>query len=102
MLMMEFDEICDDVLDAMSEVTNIVFGNFKTHAESYLGPLGLTIPTVIFGLHFQARTADKEKWIIVPYTFDNERFEVRICLTPNRGFRQQPASGGNVVPAVTA
>lgn len=86
MLMAEFAEINDEVLDAMAEITNMVFGNFKTQAEVFLGPLGLTIPTVIYGLNFQARTADKEKWTIVPYSMGDETFEIRVCLTPNRGF----------------
>src|SRR2546430_13731054 len=67
MLGMEYTEVCEDVLDAVSEIANMIFGNFKTTAETYLGPLGLSIPTVIYGLTFSARTAGKDKWIVVPF-----------------------------------
>ena len=62
-----------------------VVGSFKTIAETYLGPLGLSIPTVIYGLNFSARTAGKEQWITVPFTCGEEALDVKVCLTPNRG-----------------
>src|SRR5580692_4654158 len=40
----EFSEINEEVLDAISEITNMIIGGFKTRAENYLGPLGLSIP----------------------------------------------------------
>jgi chemotaxis protein CheX len=86
MLMMPYTEVNEDVLDAVSELTNMILGNFKTAAEGELGPLGLSIPTVIYGLSFCARSAGKEQWIIVPFRCEGESFEVRVCLTPNRGF----------------
>ncbi len=85
MLGMEYTEVCEDVLDAISEIANMIFGNFKTTAETYLGPLGLSIPTVIYGLTFSARTAGKEKWIVVPFACGDRAVDVKVCLTPNRG-----------------
>ncbi len=84
-LMSEFDSISDDVLDAMAECTNMIIGNFKTIAERHLGPLGLSLPTVIFGLNFTARSAGKERWTVIPFECCGETFEVKIFLTPNRG-----------------
>ena len=63
----------------------MIFGNFKTTAETYLGPLGLSIPTVIHGLTFSARTAGKERWIVVPFACGADALDVKVCLTPNRG-----------------
>src|SRR5258708_5808209 len=57
MLGTAYPEVNDLVLDAVSEIANMIFGNFKTIAELQLGPLGLSIPTVIYGLKFWARTA---------------------------------------------
>jgi chemotaxis protein CheX len=88
MLGMEYTEIGEDVLDAISEIANMIFGNFKTIVESHLGPLGLSIPTVVYGLSFSARTAGKEQWIVVPFTCENNLVEIKICLTPNRGLIQ--------------
>jgi chemotaxis protein CheX len=85
MLGTEYTEVNEDVLDALSEIANMIFGNFKTIAETYLGPLGLSIPTVVYGLSFSARTAGKEKWIVVPFLCGNDAVEIKVCLTPNRG-----------------
>jgi len=85
MLGSAYATVDDDVLDAMAEVSNMIIGNFKNAAEDYLGPLGLSIPTVFYGLGFSARTAGKEKWIVAPFRCDSDIFEVKICLTLNRG-----------------
>src|SRR5438270_2283530 len=62
MLGTQYVEVNDDVLDVISEIANMIIGSFKTVAETYLGPLGLSIPTVIYGLSFSARSASKEQW----------------------------------------
>jgi len=85
MLGMEYTEINEDVLDAISVIANMIAGNFKTIAERYLGPLGLIIPTVVYGLSFSARTAGKEKWTVVPFLCGNDAVEFKVCLSPNRG-----------------
>ena len=85
MLGMEITEVNEDLLDAISEIANMIVGSFKTKAELFLGPLGLSIPTVIYGLNFSARTAGKEQWVVTPYRCGPDVFEVKLCLTPNRG-----------------
>ena len=86
LLMTEFDEVSEEVLDAVAEVTNMIVGNFKNAAEPYLGPLGLTIPTVIYGMQFLARSAERENWTVVPFKCGDESLIVKLLLTPNRGF----------------
>ena len=93
MLGAEYTEINEDVLDAVSEITNMIIGGFKTTAETHLGPLGLSIPTVIFGFTFSARSAAKEQWIVVPFTCEGETVDVKVCLTPNRGLPRLAVSG---------
>ncbi len=39
----------DDALDAMAEVTNIIFGGMKTEVEECCGALGLSIPSILRG-----------------------------------------------------
>jgi chemotaxis protein CheX len=86
MMMSEYSEVSEDVLDAIAEVTNMIVGNFKTVAENHLGPLGLSVPTVIYGLNFTARSASRETWTVVPFRFgERGHMDVKICLTPNRG-----------------
>ena len=80
MLGMEYTEVCEDVLDAVSEIANMIFGNFKTSAETYLGPLGLSIPTVVFGRNFRTRSAANSEWIAMRFHWDDECLLVRLCL----------------------
>ena len=84
MLGADYKTVDDDVLDAIAEISNMVIGNFKNIAENQLGPLGLSIPTVLYGFGFSARSASKEKWIVAPFTCDQDTLEVKICLTLNR------------------
>ena len=81
MLMAEVTEINGDVLDGLGEVANMILGNFKESVESHTGPLGLSIPTVVYGKNFSTRTAIKAAWTLVPFKSGDEgRFEVRICI----------------------
>jgi chemotaxis protein CheX len=84
MLTGDFTEIDEEVLDAVAEIANMIVGSFKTRAESHLGPLGLSIPTVIYGLSFSARSAGKERWVIVPFSCGDETLSLKVCLTQNR------------------
>lgn len=91
MLMSEFASVDQDVLDAMGEVTNMIIGNFKVAVEEYLGPLGLSIPMVIFGHNFTARSVNSADWIVVPFECEGGRVEVKICLSRQN---QPNPSGG--------
>jgi chemotaxis protein CheX len=84
LLMQEFAAIDDEVLDAIGEVTNMVLGNVKTSLEEELGPMGLSIPTVIFGRNFTTRSLTRSKWSVVPFDCLDEYFEVRVCLSPRQ------------------
>ena len=84
MLMMDAQSVDGDVLDAVAEVANMIIGNVKTGLEQELGPMGMSIPTIIFGKNFSARSAGNEEWLTVPFTSEGERIEVKFCLTPNR------------------
>jgi chemotaxis protein CheX len=85
MLMMDAQAVDGDVLDAVAEVANMIVGNVKTGLEQQLGPMGMSIPTIIFGKNFTARSAGSEDWLTVPFVSEGERIEVKFCLVPNRG-----------------
>jgi chemotaxis protein CheX len=93
MLSTELTEVDEEVLDAISEIANMIIGCFKTSAEDYLGPLGLSIPTVIYGLSFSARSPGKERWIVVPFSCGDDTLKVKICLTPNRSLPRLASLG---------
>lgn len=83
-LMAQFEAVTEEVLDAFGELANMIIGNVKTIMETDLGPLGLSIPTVIFGRNYQARSAGVTEWTVVPFHSGEETLEVRLCLVPNR------------------
>jgi chemotaxis protein CheX len=83
MLMTEFSAVDEEVLDAVAELTNMVVGNVKTDLETHLGPLGLSIPTVVFGRNFRTKSAGHADWIVVKFFWEGEPLVVRLCLAPN-------------------
>jgi chemotaxis protein CheX len=84
LMMCRYEAVNDEVLDAIAEVTNMVIGNVKTLLEEKLGPLGLSIPTVIYGRNFTSRTVGQQEWTVVPFTVDDQGVEVQVCLARNR------------------
>lgn len=79
-LMAQFDSVDEDVLDAVAELTNMIIGSFKTSLEEKLGPMGLSIPTVIFGRNFTTRAITKNEWILVPFLCEEDKFDIHVCL----------------------
>jgi chemotaxis protein CheX len=84
LMLTEYEAVGDDVLDAIAEVTNMIIGNVKTVLDERLGPMGLSIPTVVYGRNVSSRTVGKQAWTIVPFFAGDERLEVQLCLVPNR------------------
>jgi chemotaxis protein CheX len=83
MLMTESTSVNEEVLDAVAELTNMIIGGVKTDLEQHLGPLGLSIPTVVFGRNFKTRTSGNSEWIVVRLLWDDECLVVKVCLTRN-------------------
>jgi chemotaxis protein CheX len=84
LMLTEYAAVDDDVLDAIAEVTNMILGNVKTSLEERFGPMGLSIPTVIYGRNFSSRTVGKQEWTVVPFDCGGERLEVQLCLAEQR------------------
>jgi chemotaxis protein CheX len=84
MLMQEFASVDQDVLDAIGELTNMILGNVKTTFEEILGPMGLSIPTVIYGRNFTTRSVGRSEWSVIPFELDGEVFEIQISLAPRQ------------------
>ena len=93
--MTEFDSVNGDVLDAMGELTNMIIGNLKTHLEDNWGPISLSIPTVVHGRNFTARSSSREEWMVVPFDWSGGHFDIKVCLrladeeTGQAGARQE-------------
>jgi chemotaxis protein CheX len=83
LLMAEYDSVNEDVLDAVAEVANMIIGNVKTIFEEHLGPLGLTVPMVIFGRNYETRSAGIKDWVMVRLHSGSESMDVNFCLMPS-------------------
>jgi chemotaxis protein CheX len=81
-LMTEAPAVNDEVLDAVGELANMVVGNFKTEAETIVGPLGLSVPTVIYGQNFTSRSLGTNNWLVMPFKCGDQRLEVRVWFAP--------------------
>ncbi len=95
MLMTEATAVNEDVLDAVAELTNMIIGSVKTDLEHHLGPLGLSIPTVVFGRNFKTRSAATTEWINVRFDWDGEPLLIKMCLAPSDKAHAIHHGGGN-------
>jgi len=84
LLMSEAHFVNEEVLDAVGEVANMIIGNFKTMLEERLGPMGLSIPTVVYGRNFTSRSLGTNQWIVLPFKCEGETITIRCCLAPAR------------------
>jgi len=83
MLSSEYDTVTDDVLDAMGEVANMIIGNIKNSVEIVVGPMDLSIPTVVYGRNFTTRSQRHNQWTVVPFECQGEEFLIQVTLMPN-------------------
>jgi chemotaxis protein CheX len=82
-LMSEYEEVNDDVLDAAGEITNMVIGGFKNALADRTGPLGMSIPAIVYGR--EMRTSSKggcKDWCAFPFSCEGKAFEFLIRLQP--------------------
>ena len=84
LLMTRYEAVNEEVLDAVAEVANMIIGNVKTIFEERLGPLGLSVPTVIFGRNYQTHSSGVPKWTVVPFSTDGEGWRISFCLLPTK------------------
>ncbi|HME06523.1 MAG TPA: chemotaxis protein CheX [Bryobacteraceae bacterium] len=103
LLMSEHEKMDEEVLDSIAEITNMVIGNVKTTLEEKLGvSLGLSTPTVIFGLNFQTRGVRNQEWIVIPFSSGEDHLFVQLCLGPNSDENARPGRPGFNLPQVVS
>lgn len=97
-LMAEYAEVNDEVLDAVAEITNMIVGGLKTALEEDLGPMGLSIPTIVFGENYITRSPSLGERMVLSFKCEeegaDERFTILICLiseNQNRSYLRELA-----------
>ena len=68
----------------------MIVGNVKTFFEEKHGPLGLTVPTVIYGRNYQTRSAGVKDWVLVRVHSGDEIMDINFCLMPSRALHHAP------------
>jgi len=89
LLLTPYEEVDAEVLDAVAEITNMIVGNFKTAMEDDYGVLGISTPTVIYGQRYAARNFGSCEWVVVPFRYEEQDFDIRISLQPDRTLQKQ-------------
>ena len=80
MLGSETEALNEDALDAVAEMTNIIFGGMKTELEVHLGTMGLSTPTVIYGNDVGMRSSG-EAFTIIPIQIAEHLLHVKLYIT---------------------
>ena len=73
----ELTAINEEALDAVAEMTNIVYGGMKAELETELGAMGLSTPTVVYGNDVGMRSTG-EPFTVLPVVVDG--CEIRFKL----------------------
>lgn len=80
MMGMEVSAVDETVLDAVSEMVNIVAGGAKAKLKGETGaPLNLSLPTVIRGSNYQVAHPSWAVWLDIP--FESELGPFVLCVT---------------------
>jgi chemotaxis protein CheX len=75
--------INDEVLDSVAELTNMVVGNIKNTLEHHLGPMAISIPSVIYGRNFHFKSLTGGLAACAAFRWNSEPLEVKVVLAPN-------------------
>jgi len=80
MLMTEFTEVDDDVIDAVGEMANLIAGQAKAELEEY--DLSVSLPSVITGEGHELRFPSATKPIVVDFDTDFGPMRLEVGLEP--------------------
>ena len=71
------EDLNEEALDVIAEMSNILFGGMKTALEPTYGQMGLSLPTVIYGNNVGMRSVGAA-FTIVPFEIDEHKLMVRM------------------------
>ncbi len=82
MLGAPYDSMNDEVVDAISEIVNMVAGSAKARLASD-PPLELGLPTVVDGCGYKLKYPSKSVWLEVAFASDDGPFSMEVTYHPN-------------------
>ena len=69
-------------VDAVGEITNMIFGQIKTELNKRGHALKLGIPSVVMGRGHFVSQFHRGKYMIIPFQLDGQMFQVHVALHP--------------------
>jgi chemotaxis protein CheX len=84
LLGVELSTVNDEVIDAISEMVNMVTGSAKARFNVD-PPLQLGLPTVVEGTGYRVKYPRKSIWLEVPFNSDAGDFSLEVTYSPDRG-----------------
>jgi len=82
MLGTEMGAVNDEVVDAVSEIVNMVAGSAKAKFN-FDPPLELGLPTVVEGCEYKVKYPSKSVWLEVPFESDAGKFTLELTFDAN-------------------
>ncbi|PID72016.1 MAG: chemotaxis protein CheX [Desulfobulbus propionicus] len=82
MLGMEFDEINEDVQDAVGEIVNMVAGGIKVGLAEQKKDTQLTVPTTVVGKSLRTGGLSGGTRLMVPFSVEQGTFGVEMKFVP--------------------
>jgi chemotaxis protein CheX len=76
----EIPTVDDNVLDAVSELVNMIAGQAKSKFE-HDPPLRLGLPTVVQGSEYRVKYPSKSVWLEVPYQSEVGEFSMEVTYS---------------------
>ena len=79
-----FTEVDKSVRDGVGELTNMIFGVFKTNLNRNGFAFQMAIPSVVAGGNHTITVGDEGQSLVIPYDSPQGSFVVQIRLNPDR------------------
>jgi chemotaxis protein CheX len=80
MLGESYTEVCQDIFDAVGEITNMISGVARTHMEKEGMAVYAAIPSVVYGKNHTINHILITPGIVIPFSTDHGPFVVDVCI----------------------
>jgi chemotaxis protein CheX len=75
-----YTEMCQDIFDAVGEITNMISGVARTHMEKDGMAVYAAIPSVVYGKNHTINHILNSPSIVIPFSTDHGAFVVDVCI----------------------
>lgn len=84
MLMEDFNEMTEDVLDAVGEITNMISGGAKKELSEHGYSFDMAIPVIVRGQNVEITQITKSPIVVIPFDTEAGKFVVEANLADRK------------------